>query len=891
MTVKSRTPFPPVPRPWSESPDAVLRVLGSDPHHGLSTPNVEDRLKEHGPNLLRSHARRGAWTIWFDQFKSILVALLMAAGLAAWVFDETVEAVAVGIVILVNAGIGFVTESRAVRSMEALRRLGNVTARVIRDGRVVEVPAESLVPGDLVELEGGDVISADLRILSASNLQADESMLTGESLAVDKTPNGVAKEAIIADRTCMLFKGTSITKGSAQCVVVATGMNTELGRISDLVEQSDEPRTPLEQRLDVLGHMLLKLTVVVAFLSALAGVLRGQDLVLMVEMGIALAVAAVPEGLPVVATIALASGLREMARRNALINRLSSVETLGATSVILTDKTGTLTMNRMEVVRLITAEADLTLTDDGAWVDASGSPRRDVPVSVAGLVDAGVLCNRAHLLEEGSIGDPTEVALLLLGRRFDREQADLLEQFPEVREEAFDSRTKMMATWHREGSGFLVAVKGAPDRVIPLASDLWDGRMVTPLSKEDHTWWLRQNEVLAAEGLRVLALARRNEASPVGPSYERLTLIGLAGLLDPPRADAGEAVAACQAAGIEVVMVTGDQVPTARAVATTLGLPTEPALDGSGFSEGMGPSDLVAHRLFARVSPEQKLQVLRAFQSSGHIVAMTGDGVNDAPALKAADIGVAMGLRGTQVAKEAADMILKDDSFPTIVAAIERGRIIFGNIRRFLVFLLSCNLSEVLVVGLATAIGASLPILPLQLLFLNFVTDVFPALALGVGKGEPGAMQAPPRPTEEQILGRTQWKRVLLFGFLITAATLVAFFLALRWLDVPEEMAVTVSFLTLAFAQLWNVLNMREDGSHVWKNDVLGNPWVRRALLLCTALLLVAVYSPLLSTALSLNVPGLREWVLIGACSLLPLVTGQALIAWRDRSSPHGSAT
>lgn len=884
MTVKSRTPFPPVPGLWSESPDAVLRVLGSDPHHGLSTPNVEDRLREHGPNLLRSHARRGGWSIWFDQFRSILVALLMAAGIAAWVFGETVEAISVGIVVLVNAAIGFGTEWRAIRSMEALRRLGNVTARVIRDGREVEVPAESLVPGDIVEIEGGDVVSADLRILSASNLQADESMLTGESVAVDKSPNAVAADAIIAERTCMLFKGTSITKGSSVCVVVATGMDTELGRISDLVEQSNEPRTPLEQRLDVLGHMLLKLTVVVAFLSALAGVFRGQDLVLMVEMGIALAVAAVPEGLPVVATIALASGLREMARRNALINRLSSVETLGATSVILTDKTGTLTMNRMEVVRLITAGADLTMTGDGTWADPSGSPWRDMPPAVADLVDTGVLCNRAHLLDDGSIGDPTEVALLLLGRLFSRDRTELLERFPEVREDAFDSRTRMMATWHREGNGFLVAVKGAPDRIIPLATDLWDGRMATPLSMEDRTWWLRQNEALAAEGLRVLALARRSEASPDGTSYERLTLIGLAGLLDPPRADAGDAVAACQAAGIEVVMVTGDQIPTARAVATTLGLPTEPALDGSGFTEGMEATDLVAHRLFARVSPEQKLQVLRAFQSSGHIVAMTGDGVNDAPALKAADIGVAMGLRGTQVAKEAADMILKDDSFPTIVAAIERGRIIFGNIRRFLVFLLSCNLSEVLVVGLATAIGASLPILPLQLLFLNFVTDVFPALALGVGKGESGAMQAPPRPTEEQILGRTQWKRVLLFGFLITVATLVAFILALRWFAVPGEMAVTVSFLTLAFAQLWNVLNMRDDGSHSWKNDVLGNPWVRRALLLCSAMLVAAVYTPLLSSALSLQVPGIREWMLIGACSLLPLGAGQALIAWRGRS-------
>jgi Ca2+-transporting ATPase len=885
MTVKLHPSPPPVPRPWSETPDSVWQALGSNPEHGLSRADVEERLKEHGPNLLRSHARRGAWTIWFDQFRSVLVALLMAAGIAAWLFNETIEAIAVAVVVLVNAMIGFATESRAVRSMEALRRLGNVTARVVRDRQVVEVAAESLVPGDLVELEGGDVVSADLRILTASNLQADESTLTGESLAVDKTPNAVAEDAIIADRTSMLFKGTSVTKGSALCVVVATGMNTELGRISDLVEQSDEPRTPLEQRLDVLGHMLLKLTVVVAFLSALAGVLRGQDLVLMVEMGIALAVAAVPEGLPVVATIALASGLREMARRNALINRLSSVETLGATSVILTDKTGTLTMNRMEVVRLITADADLTVTGDGTWMDSAGSSRDDIPASVADLVDAGVLCNRAHLKGEGSIGDPTEVALLLLGRRFGREQGLVSETFPEVREDAFDPRTKMMATWHRLADGFLVAVKGAPDRVIPLTSDVWDGRNEKPLLDEDRSWWLDRNEALAVEGLRVLALARRTAPTPDGPSYHRLALLGLVGLLDPPRADAGQAVAACQAAGIEVVMVTGDQVPTARAVASTLGLPTEPALDGSGFTEGMDSAELSAYRLFARVSPEQKLQVLRAYQSSGHIVAMTGDGVNDAPALKAADIGVAMGLRGTQVAKEAADMILEDDSFPTIVAAIERGRIIFGNIRRFLVFLLSCNLSEVLVVGLATAIGASLPILPLQLLFLNFVTDVFPALALGVGKGEPGAMQAPPRPMEEQILGRPQWKRIVLFGLLITAACLAAFILSLRWLSVPSETAVTVSFLTLAFAQLWNVLNMREEGSHAWKNDVLGNPWVRKALLLCSALILVAVYVPWLATALSLQVPGLREWMLIGGCSLFPLLIGQSLIAWRGRSS------
>ena len=856
----------PVDRPWAEEPAAILRALAVDAHRGLDGDEVRRRRQRHGPNLLRASARESAWRILLRQFANVVVILLVAAAALSLAFGETANGIAVLLVIAINAGIGFVTELRAVRSMEALRRLGRVTAKVRRGGRMREAHASELVPGDIVAVEGGDVVTADLRLIEASRLQVDESALTGESVAVGKQLEGLGRETGLPDRTNMLFKGTAVTRGSGEGVVVATGMSTELGRITQLVEEAKAERTPLERRLDVLGYRLVWVTLTVAVLVVAAGVATGKDTLLMVQTGIALAVATIPEGLPIVATIALARGMWRMARRNVLVNRLSAVETLGATTVICTDKTGTLTENRMTVCRIALPGDDVEVaTGSGDGVFTANGERVD-PVARADLREAleiGMLCNNASLdgasAEEESrpIGDPTEVALLAAGRSAGLSRGALLAESPEVREEAFDPGRKMMATVHEHAAPYRVAIKGAPEAVLAVCTSIRTPDGDAEMTAAERRRWLLRTEQMAADGLRVLALATKQVCSADIRPYENLVLLGVVGLRDPPREDVREAIAACHTAGIRVVMVTGDQPLTARTIARAVGLVAD-AGAGVVLGEELRPATtlsavdrgvLLDVRIFARVTPEQKLHLIDLHQQAGAVVAMTGDGVNDAPALKQADIGIAMGRRGTQVAREAADMVLRDDAFRSIVTAIAQGRIIFGNIRAFVLYLLSCNVSEVLIVAAASLVDAPLPIRPLQILFLNLVTDVFPALALGVGEGPPDVLRRPPRNPAEPILDRRQWKAIAGYGVLITCAVLAAFAGALHGLQMGAGRAVTVLFLTLAFAQLWHVFNMRSRGSSRCRNEITRNPFVWAAIVLCAGLLLAAVYVPPLACA------------------------------------------
>jgi Ca2+-transporting ATPase len=844
----------------------VVAGLAVDPARGLAPEEAARRLAEHGPNQLRRLRRRRGWRVLLDQFRSVLVLLLAGAVAVALAFGELVEATAIAIVIAINAAIGFGVELRALTSMEALRQLGRVRARVRRGCRSEEVDAAALVPGDIVLVEGGDVITADLRILEASRLQANESTLTGESVPVPKSAAPAAAAARIGERGSMLWKGTSVTRGSGEAVVVATGMDTELGQISRLVEQAESELTPLERRLNKLGQGLLVVTLAIVAVIAGLGALSGGDVYLIVETAIALAVATVPEGLPAIATIALARGMHRMSRRNALINRLSAVETLGATEVIFTDKTGTLTENRMTV-------AELAAADGGSREPTASDPR------VRDALMVGALCNNAHLGDGGDgVGDPLEVALLAAARAAGIERAALAEQFPELREVAFDADTRMMATVHRDRDGILVAVKGAPEVVIEVAAFEHGERAdadPVPLDDGRRARWLAASERLSARGLRVLALARRRLAAEPASVYHELELVALVGLHDPPRADVADAIAACRAAGVRVVMVTGDHLLTARAIAVAVGIaePDAPAYTGGELRGPDAGDRLLAASVFARVSPAEKLALIGMHQARGATVAMTGDGVNDAPALKLADIGVAMGQRGTAVAREASDMILRDDAFSTIVAAIAEGRVIFDNIRSFVVYLVSCNLAEVLVIGLATAAGAPLPLLPLQILFLNLVTDVFPALALGVGEGAPGVMARPPRPRGEGVLTRAHWARIGAYGALLAVGVLAAFVLALRWLRMPVGAAVSVSFVTLSVGQLVHVFNMRADDSPAVVNEVSRNPYVWGALALCAALVLVAVHWSALADVLALAPPGARGWGLALGLGALPLVT------------------
>jgi Ca2+-transporting ATPase len=867
----------------------VLRALGVARERGLAAADVRERRRRFGPNQLRRIETRGAGRILLEQFQSLMVGLLALAAALSFAFAQPREGVAVLVVIALNAAIGFVTELRAARAMDALRRLGQTTTRVRREGQGQEIRAGELVPGDIVLVEGGDVVTADIRVIEASRLQADESALTGESVPVGKGVDTVTPETPLTERRGMLFKGTAVTRGGAEGVVVGTGMATELGRISSLVERAQEERTPLEKRLDRLGHRLVWLTLIIGAAVAASGILAGKGFLLMVQTGVALAVATIPEGLPVVATIALARGMWRMAQRNALVRRLAAVETLGATTVICTDKTGTLTENRMTVVRIVLAAGEIEV---GAGAAEAGPFRRDgrpvepseVPALYA-LLQTGVLCNNAALptADHGdAVGDPLEVALLVAGAKAGLDRAALARRWPEVREEAFDPDVKMMATVHEDARGYVVAVKGAAESVLEVCTRVRADSKDEALTDDDRRRWLARSEDLAGDGLRVLALATRHVDGAHVKLYADLTLQGLVALLDPPRQDVAPVIAACRAAGIQVVMVTGDQPATALAIARAVRLVDDtPAAVARGDElaalETLPETErrrLLETAVFARVTPEQKLRLVTLYQAAGFVVAMTGDGVNDAPALKQADIGIAMGQRGTQVAREAADMVLKDDAFGTIVAAVAEGRTIFRNIRAFVVYLLSCNLSEILVVGLASLVNAPLPILPLQILFLNLVTDVFPALALGLGEGDPAAMRQPPRDPREPLVTREHWLAIGGYGAVITLGVLSAFGLALVWLGMDGREAVTVSFLTLAFAQLGHVFNMRPPRSSLVWNEVIRNPFVWGALALCVALLLGVVYRPGLADVLGLAPPGVDGWALALGLGVLPLIVG-----------------
>ncbi|MBN2357218.1 cation-transporting P-type ATPase [candidate division KSB1 bacterium] len=875
---------------YLSSSDQVVKHLEVDPQEGLRSGTVRKRLKKYGRNQLREAARKSGWLIFFHQFKSLIVILLALAAILSLAFHEWMDAIAIFVVILFNALIGFFTEIKAVRSMEALRNLTRVNCRVRRNGHVREISAVNLVPGDVVILEGGDVVTADMRLLEASKLQVNESSLTGESVPVEKRSDIIEEETVLAERSNMLFKGTAITRGSAVGVVTGTGMDTELGRISALVEAAEEERTPLEVRLDQLGHNLIWVTLVLTVIVAGTGILRGKETFLMISTAIALAVAAIPEGLPIVATIALARGMLRMARRNALINRLASVETLGATSIICTDKTGTLTENRMTVqtMRTLTDQVDCRHRNrNGKKIFKEGdSDCRPLEIpAFKQAVLTGLLCNNAALAADDKhkhTGDPLEIALLQLGRDLGIEQADVLKENPRVGEEAFDAESKMMATLHRADSKILVAVKGAPETVLEASSRVCMTEGSKTLDADDKKAWSELNHKMAEEGYRVLAMASKTVDDTETNPYENLQLTALIGLVDPPRGDVAESIQTCQQAGIRVVMVTGDQPVTARKVAGAVGLaePEEIVVEGKDLRAYEELSDeerrdLRGINIYARVDPEQKLDIIQLHQDAGAIVAMTGDGVNDAPALKKADIGVAMGLRGTQVARETADMVLKDDAFATIVAAIQQGRIIFNNIRKFVVYLLSCNISEIIVVAVASFIKAPMPLLPLQILFLNLVTDIFPALALGMGAGDRNIMDHPPRDAKEAIVTRPHWLFIIAVGLLLALSVLSAFSIALFVLKMEEKQAITVSFLTLAFAQLWHVFNMRDNGSSLLRNDIVRNPYVWGAVALCVMLLLAAISIPVLSGALKIAMPDATAWALILGMSLVPFVVIQ----------------
>jgi Ca2+-transporting ATPase len=907
--------------PFAMDVESVVRGIGTSVERGLTTDEAHRRLTRYGANRLRETRARPPWRILLAQFRSSVVALLAAASGAAFAFGQNVEAFSILVVIAINAAIGFSTEWRATRSMAALHRLGQTWTRVRRDGAVRSRPASDLVPGDIVVLDAGDAVPADCRLIEAAGLQVDESTLTGESLPVEKQVAPVPPDTTLPERTSMVFRGTAVTRGSGLAVVTATGLRTELGQIAAMVGTADDEVTPLERRLARLSRRLIVITLVVTAVVAAVLVSSGRAPALAIEIAIALAVATVPEGLPIVATVALARGMWRMASRHALVRELAAVETLGSTTLILTDKTGTLTENRMTVTTIRLDDREIHVDGDGLSpsgrfvVDGRTIAARDHPTLLE-LLRVGVFCNNADLgrIPDGveASGDPTEVALLVLGAKAGITRRALVEDgWTELLEVPFDPGTKRMATLHgRPGANaprpVVAAVKGAPEALIEQCSSVrrMDGERV-PLDAAHRDRWRERARQMAGAGQRVLALACGTLATERAEmfAFEDLDLLGLVGMIDPPRADVPAMIEACRKAGIRVVMVTGDHPGTAVAVAAEIGLARDAdgrpmprdrieVVDGRLVHDLLEVTDerraqIMDAAIFARATPRQKLDLIALHRRRGEIVAMTGDGVNDAPALRKADIGVAMGRRGTQVARDASDMILQDDRFGTIVHAIEQGRAILTNVRKFVIYLLSCNLSELLVVGSAAVSDGPLPILPLQILFLNLVTDVFPALALGVCEGNPSSMREPPRPPGEAVLRRGTGDWFALFGgsLAIALGVWVALLVATSALGLTDRAATTVAFLTLAVAQMLHVFTMRASGAGVLRNEITANPWIWAALVVCAALLLLAVHWPPLAELLTLVDPGVRGWATALMCAAIPLVLGQVALLFADRDA------
>ena len=869
---------------------------------GLTDHEAEDLRRRYGENTLVVTPPVPWWKILIRQVRSPIVALLAVAALGAWLVGDRLEAAAILAVLAVNTSLGFAMEFWARQQMDALRRLEVQRASVRRGGRVSQIDSRLLVPGDIVLVEAGEAVPADGRLMTATELRVVEAPLTGEALPVHKNADPLSKEASeipLAERTSMVYKGTLVAAGSAEAVVVATGSATEIGQITELVLETEAMSSPLERRLDVLGRRLVWIALGISAVVAGLGLLRSEEWWLMVETGIALAIAAIPEGLPVVATIALAVGMRRMAQRKALIRRLSAVETLGSTTVVCADKTGTLTAGEMTAVALRLG---------GRSVDVSGtgySPEGEFliagdPVDVQGdsslqlALRIGALTNRAEIVDDDGIwqvvGDPTEAALLVMAQKAGLERGDLREVFPELEQIPFSSERMWMATLHETPDRTrTVYVKGAPDRLIARSTRVCLGDRTAPLDDARRRELQEANRELASQGLRVLALAAREVESSARLSesmVDDLLFVGLVGITDPPAPRVEETVRDLTGAGIRTVMITGDQALTALAVGRQLGLvsSSEEVAEGRfGRQEEEDPARLDDVGVFSRVSPADKLRIVEAFQQRGEIVSMLGDGVNDAPALKRADIGVAMGGRGTDVAKETAALVLLDDRFETLCMAVKEGRIIFDNIRKFVFYLFSCNLAEVLVLFIAGLFALPLPLLPLQILWLNLVTDVFPALALAVEPAEPGVMRRRPRDPQAAILSRRFLTLTGLYATLLTATTLGAFIWSLTVWQVESAHAVTLAFMTLALAQLLHVFNARSSKAVILSRRLFGNPWVWAAFGLTVGLQLLAVYEPHLVRVLHTVPLGARDWGLVLLASFLPLLVGQGWKILRRR--------
>jgi Ca2+-transporting ATPase len=916
----------------------TLESLQTHLEQGLTDQEVEERLKKYGPNQLEEKEGTTFLQMVLSQLNNFVVILLIVAAIVSALLGEWIDASAIIAIVVLNTVMGVVQENRAEQALAALKKLAAPDAQVLRNGRRVSVPAPQLVPGDIVFLEAGYFIPADVRI----NLRVEEAALTGESVPVQKNAGEVfSAEASLGDRKNTAFMGTTVSYGRGRGAVVSTGMRTQLGMIASMLQSVEDEQTPLQRRLDQLGKTLGWAALIVCGIVLVAGLLQGGDLLEMFMVSVSLAIAAVPEGLPAIVTISLALGMREMINRHALIRKLSSVETLGSATVICSDKTGTLTQNEMTVTRI---------WSDGQFVDVTGRGYKpegqflvdDKPVdlknyqSVLTTLWVSALNNDAYLEKtelDGEaagyriIGDPTEGALVVAAAKAGAIQNVLNEDYPRAQEIPFDSVRKRMVTIHAiedphledaspfvdqsERQHYVVAVKGAPDIVLNLCSQYQtiDDKQ-QPLTEEKKKEILAANDEMTGGALRVLGVAYHvvnalpDEVN--GNALEKdLVFVGLMGMIDPARKEVQPALELGRSAGIRTIMITGDYPNTARAIAQDIQLlqPGHQVLTGANLND---MSDLALQEavkttdVFARVSPEHKMRIVDALRANDEVVAMTGDGVNDAPAIKRADIGVAMGITGTDVAKETADMVLTDDNYASIVAAVEQGRIIYSNIRKFVYYLISCNMAEIMIIFLATAFGRFLypaaggevlsPLTPIQLLLLNLVTDGAPALALGTEKGDPDIMDQKPRPTKEPIINRYMLSGVVIQTIAITAVTLIAYGIGLRH---DRVFAETMAFITLSASELLRAYTARSERYPVLKIGLFNNKWMNYAVISSLALLLLVIYLPFFNTIFNTVPLGWTEWKLILPLLIVPSIAAEIakyFVTWQQTQAKKANA-
>lgn len=883
----------------------LMDTLGCSPEQGLKPPEAAERLEKYGHNMLSEGKRTSPFVLFLNQFKDIMVLILIGATLISAFLGEYLDAITIVAIIVLNAVLGFIQEFRAERSLRALKELTAPTAKVIRDGKMLAIAAKDVVVGDVIYLESGDRIPADIRLIEANSCYVEESALTGESVPVGKHAAVIHDPDLpLGDQRNIGFMSTMVTRGTARGVVIRTGMATEMGKIAGLIQQTEEMDTPLQHRLEQLGKLLIVLAVALTVMVVVAGILHGQPAYNMFLAGVSLAVAAIPEGLPAIVTIALALGVQRMIKRRAIVRKLPSVETLGCASVICSDKTGTLTQNKMTVTHVWLGGRQLEVSGEG--YEPIGNIYEDGRVldlkhdqSLKRLLQISALCNNAQLIKAEADdskrkkgketqaawilkGDPTEGALAVLAAKLGSSAKSLEPLYKREKEFPFDSERKRMTVIVEHQGGKLACTKGAPDMLMEYCSYvLWDGKVV-PFTATLKRKCAEAAEQMAHSALRVLGFAYRDlragERSESESDVEnQLTFVGLTGMIDPPRREVKDAIAICRRAGIKTVMITGDHQLTAEAIAGQLGIMPRGGIAMSGKQlEAMDEEQLDSRvndiYVYARVSPEHKLRIIKSLQRQGHVVAMTGDGVNDAPAIKAADIGIAMGITGTDVTKEASALVLSDDNFATIVSAIEEGRGIYENIRKFIRYLLASNVGEILVMFLAMMAGLPLPLVPIQILWVNLVTDGLPAMALGVDQAEKDLMQQKPRPARENIFARRLGWKIISRGILIGICTLGAFWITLQAGSGDADglkTAQTVAFTTLVMAQLIHVFDCRSSRS-IFHRNLFQNKYLVFAVLSSMLLMLGVVYIEALQPIFKTVPIGFREWCLVIVAAGIP---------------------